>query len=220
MAISVPAWAEEALRYDQISFSVQAEQSVDNDQLVAVLYAREEGRDARAVADKVNRAVSWGVQRAKSAKGVTVQTLDYRTQPLYDRNGQLSGRWQVSQSLRVESADAAAMSELLGELQQQLAVQSVGYELSAERREAAEQGLIGGALKRFRERAELIAREMGAAGYRVVQMDVNTPNVGAPRPMLMRAAAMEMADAAPPALEAGDQQVRVQVRGSIELLRD
>jgi len=214
---SQPAGAEEDRR-DQISFDVQSVAEVGNDLLVAVLYAREEGRDPRAVAERVNRAAAWGVQRAKAAADIEVETLDYRTQPLYERNGQLSGRWRISQSIRLQSGDSAALSELLGELQERLALQSLDYQLSPERRGAAEDELIATALARFRQRAELVAESMGAAGYRVLQVDINTPR-GGQRPMMLRSAAM--ADAAPgPAIEAGDQRVQVQLRGSIRLLRD
>ncbi len=211
------AHAEEDQR-DRVSFDVQSVAEVGNDLLVAVLYVREEGRDPRAVAESVNRAVAWGVQRAKAAASVEVETLGYRTQPLYERNGQLSGRWRISQSIRLQSADSAALSALLGELQERLALQSLDYQLSPERRGVAEDELIDAALARFRQRAERVVESMGAAGYRVLQLNINTPQSG-PRPVMMRAAAM--ADAAPgPSIEAGDQQVQVQVRGSIQLLHD
>ena len=63
----------------------------------------------------------------------------------------------------------------------------------------------------------LIATEMGHNGYRVVQMNVNSSH-RQPRPMQMRAMAMEAADAAPPpAIAAGSQRVEVSVNGTIEL---
>lgn len=204
---------EKPLTYDRISLSVTASAQVANDTLVAVLYAQREGSQAAKLVDEVNRAVRWGLDQAKEMAEVKVQTLDYNTSPIY-RNQKLSG-WRARQSIRLESADAARLSRLIGTLQEQLSLQSVGYDVSLQLRQGTEDKLIAEAIDAFKNRAEVITARMDRSEYRLVRMDVNT--AGAPvRPVPMRAMAMEAA-AAPPALEAGTQKVRVTVSGTIEL---
>jgi predicted secreted protein len=76
------------------------------------------------------------------------------------------------------------------------------------------------ALKAFQQRAEQVTRELGRKRYRIVVLDVNTGGATPPpwRPVA-RTMAMDVA-AAPPAIEAGDQPVTVNVQGTIELQND
>lgn len=205
--------------HNLVSFSVDANVEVDNDILVAVVYTQRDGSKPAQLSDEVNRTIAWAIEQAKAVPDVKVQTQNYNTHPVY-KNGTLTG-WRVNQSIRLESRDAAQLSELVGTLQQQLAVQSIGFEVSDEARRAANDNLIAAALKRFRERAELVRKELGRSSHRIVRVDVNTSSSQPPRPM-MRSMAME-ADAmrvAAPQLEAGTQDVTVNVSGTIELSED
>jgi len=207
------AWAgDEESHYDRVNLSASASDEVENDLLVAVLFEQREGQDPASLAAQVNRAIAAGLERAKRIPGVKVQTLDYRTTPVY-RKAVLSG-WRVRQSIRLESRDTAALGRLIGDLQASLQVQSIDYRISEERRARAEDGLIKRALAGFGQRAKLIAGELGRPGYRVVSLNVATQ--GAPmQPMRLR---MMAADAmAAPALEPGTQQLNVSVSGTVEL---
>ncbi len=202
----------EPLTYDRIELAATASREVDNDLLVAVVYAQREGGDAAKLAAQVSESVRWGVETAKQVPGVKVQTLSYQTIPVYAK--QTITGWRVSQAFRLESQDAAALGDLLGRLQQRLALQSIDYEVSPASREAAENDLIVSAIAAFRKRAELVTAELGRSDYRLVRMAVDTSDVG-PRPM--RARSMALAAEVAPALEAGTQTVQVGIRGTIEL---
>jgi len=180
---------------------------------VSVLYAQEEGNNPSLLSQEVNRAITAAVDKAKRKSAIKVQTLDYNTQPIY-RNQVLSG-WRVRQSIRLESRNAAELSQLIGDLQKQLGVSSIAYAISPERKRESEETLIAKAIAAFRKRAKMIASEMGHDDYRLVNMNVNTSGI-APRPQSMRAMAMQ-ADAAPPTLEAGSRRVEVNINGTIEL---
>ncbi len=214
--VAPSTWGNDATRYyDRVNLSVRATQEVDNDTLVAVLYYQREGSDPTALADEVNKTMGSAIKRAKETPDVTVQTIDYQTRPVY-RQQTLSG-WRVRQSARLESQDSARLSKLIGELQEHLAIESVGYEVSPRKRAENEEALIAEAISAFQERAQLITRQLGRMTYRLVRMDVNTS--GAPlRPIPMRTDVRAMAAAvAPPVLEAGTQTVEVTVNGTIEL---
>ncbi len=203
-------------RYDQIQLSASAVTEVETDTLVAIMFKEHQSEDQRAAAGEVNRAVRWAIDQAKAA-GVKVQTAAYRTQPVYQKQ-QIRG-WRVHQSIRLESHDAERLAALLGELQQQLSIQSLHNELSPEARKAAEEGLIARAVGAFQARAAVIARELGRSSHRIVVLDVNTSGSAPPVGVMMRAATMEAAAApvAPPPVEGGTLTVEVQVSGTIEL---
>ncbi|MCP5410398.1 MAG: SIMPL domain-containing protein [Chromatiaceae bacterium] len=207
--------ADQPLTYDRINLTVSSGREVENDTLVSVMYAQQEGNNPSRLANDVNRTIGNAVEKAKRNSQIKVQTLEYSTTPVY-RKQTLVG-WRVRQSLRLESRDGAALSELIGELQSSLAVGSISYTISPEGLKAAEDELIGEAITEFSARAQMLAREMGRQGYRLVQMDINTPD-HVPQPRQMRGLAMAMQeDAAPPALEAGSRRVEVNINATIEL---
>ncbi len=203
---------EEDTHYDRINLSATATDEVENDLLVAVLFEQREGEDPAVLADQVNRVIAAGLARAKGTPGIKVQTLDYRTTPVY-RKEVLTG-WRVRQSIRLESSDSARLSRLIGELQASLQVESIAYRVSDGRRAQAEDRLIKEALAGFRHRATLVAGELGRPGYRLVRLDIGTQ--GAPiQPMLLRG--MVAPAAAAPVLEPGTQRISVTVTGTVEL---
>lgn len=217
---ALPAHAHEPeLRYNRASFSVSATEDVANDILVAVLTVQRDGSSARQLAAEVNQVMAWALAKAKEAPSIKVQTLDYQTSPIYQKNT-VTG-WRVSQSLRLEGRETAAVSDLVGVLQERLNLQQVGYEVSRERRKEVEDRLIGEAIAAFQARAKRVAADLQRRTFRLVQMDVSTGP--APMPVYrQRAMPMAMAEvaAAPPAIEAGTQTITVGVNGEIELSTD
>jgi len=108
------------------------------------------------------------------------------------------------------------LSQLLGELQQQLMLGNISYKVSLDRRKQAEARLISQAIAAFKERAGLIAGELGQPAYRLVRMDVNTSG-RTMQPRMMRESSMGVQAMSAPAIEAGTQTIQVSVSGVIEL---
>jgi predicted secreted protein len=197
-------------QFDVVSFEAQASREVHNDQLVAVLAVEQHGPDPAALADTVNRRMAEALKLAGAIPAVKARSGNYQTFPRYDRNQRIES-WQVSQELRLESADFAAATRLIGKLQQNMVVRSMAVRLSPEARRAAEDNLIAEAIAAFRARAELVREAMKAGGYRVRSLTLGTAGGSPPRPLEMRAMA------APVAVEAGVSQVTVIASGSIQL---
>ncbi len=212
--------ADDRLSYDRISLNVTASDEVDNDTLTAILYYQRQGRNTSEVADKVNQVIGWGVERAKQEPDVKIQTLDYQTHPVY-QNGKLTGIWRVRQSIRLQSKDVAGLSALLGDLQEKLAIQHIGYQLSADKRRQVEDELTKTAITRFKQKAGLVAQQFDANDFRIVSLNISSSG-SRDRPMLMMRAmdVMESKMAAAPALEAGEQTIRIGIDGVIELVRE
>jgi predicted secreted protein len=118
--------------------------------------------------------------------------------------------------LRLESTDTAAMSELVGKLQETLALAQLSMEPAPETRRKAVADVTVDALRAFEVRARLIADTLGRR-YRIAHLSVADHGLQPPPMPRMRAAVMA-AEAAPAPLEGGESRVSVHVSGRIELL--
>lgn len=205
------AQAQEPL-FNVVSLSAQAEREVANDLLTAHLAAEAEGAEPAPLADSVNRTMQRALATALAYKSVKAQTGGYQTMPVYDKNRVL--RWRVRQELRLESADLAAASELIGKLQASLVLAGLNLTVSGEARRKAENALIAEALSAFEERARVVRDTLKAKGYRLKDLQISAGGAQ-PRPLAM---ARSMAESvAPPALEPGSSRIVISVSGSVQL---
>jgi len=212
-----PGLAQEQTAYNRVDLSASAQRDVGNDLMIAVVYAEAEDNDQAQAANAVNESIRWAAERARTATGIELQTLQYTTRPVYSPGSRRISRWIARQSLRLESQDAGALSELLGELQQRVAIESLGSELSRAARDATEDALVAEAIAAFERRADLVAGELGSDGYRLVHLSLGTSGF-AVRPNQARFLSFgAAADAVAPEIEAGEQTVSVTVNGTIEL---
>jgi len=217
--LATPAWAGhgEASPRNRASFQIEAVREIANDWATARLSVVSEGKEAAAVAANVNKAMAAALKRAKRAKGIEVRSGSYATHPIYD-DGRVV-RWRASQDLVLESGDVDQLSKLIGELQSaSVLLSGIQFGVKRETRAALEDELISEALKRFRARADLVARGLGSKAWSLIDVSVGTSNSGPPRRHLERARMQSFSDAAPPpAFEAGTSEVRAQASGTIEL---
>ena len=213
-AANLAAAADDAPRYNQIHFQVERSRPVDNDRMQAILSLTAEDDSAARLADQINRTMDWAVKTAKARTKIEVRTGSYRTYPVYDKTK--IRRWRATQEVILEGSDFAELGSLTGQLQERLQVTSINFSVSAERRRAVEDELISQALDAFKQRADLVRKQLAAKGYRIV--DVAISSGGAPLvPVMVRAAAMTAESVAPPAVEAGTSTLTVNVGGIIEL---
>ncbi len=199
-----------------VSLAAAAKEDVASDLLIVQLFVEHDGRDQAKAANQVNQDMAAALATAKQTKGIKTQTLDYRSDPIYDEQQKISA-WRVHQGLRLESADHDGLSAVLGKLQTRLAIESVGYGVSDNLRASAEERLTDDAIKRFSARAHKVAESFGRKGYNLVNVNIDQRG-HAPPPMPYAGRAMMMkAEVASPALEAGTQSIEVAVTGTIEL---
>jgi predicted secreted protein len=217
LALGASAAAAEDAPDRRVGFSVERSREVANDWVTAVLSASHEDPKAAEVASRINRDMGWAMGLAKARSAVRTRSGGYSTHPVHDPERQDLRHWRGVQEIVLESADVEAVTALVGELQERLQVQSLGFSVSPERRRAIEEELVAEALTAFQQRAELVRKSFAAGGYRLVEVHVGTAGGGPPpvRPM-MRAMAAE-AEMMPPALEGGTSEISVSASGSIEL---
>ena len=120
--------AAPAPQFDVITFQAQASREVENDELAAVLAVQAQGADTATLAQTVNRQMAAALKMAADYPAVKVRSGNYQTLPRY-REQRIDG-WQVSQELRLESADFAAATRLIGRLQETMQVRSTAVRLS------------------------------------------------------------------------------------------
>ncbi len=210
----IAAGHEPVDHYDRVQLSAAAQAQVDNDTVVATLYAQEEGSDTAQLAAIVNDRINAAIALVKQHKAIKIRTSGYTTSPVHHKS-KITG-WRVRQTLRLETQEMTLMSSVLGSLQQTLALQGLNFTVSPELKNATDDELIVQALKVFDQRANLVTGQLGRKNYRIVDINVSTTARPYQRP-LYDSAVMAASKVAAPVLEAGEQTLQVTVSGQIEL---
>lgn len=204
---------EHTEHYDRVHLSASAQTQIENDTVIATLFAEEEGSDAVQLANLVNERISQAIKFVKQHDAIKLQTNNYSTNPVYHKN-KITG-WRIRQSIRLESQDMTLISEVLGQLQQTLKLQSINFAVSPGLKNSTDDELIGEALKVFEQRAKNITQQLRRKNYKIVDINVSTSvNHYARRNYEVAAMASKVAA---PSIEGGEQTLQVTVSGQIEL---
>lgn len=205
---------ETETHYDRIHLSASAQQQIENDTIIATLYAEEEGSNVAQLANTVNKKINWAVDAVKKHSDIKLQTSAYSTHPVYHKSK--INRWRVRQTVRLESQNMTKVSELLGQLQSKLALQGMHFAVSPELKNRTDDALITDALTAFEKRAEIVVKQLARSAYKIVSINIATSGGVRPHRQFARTAMLaEAMDA--PAVEAGEQTLQVTVSGHIEL---
>ena len=205
---------DDETHYDRIHLSVNATAQLENDTMVATLFAQEEGSQAAELSAVVNQRIRNALELVKKNPQIKHQTNTYSSNPIYNNN-KITG-WRVSQSLRLESTNMALMSDVLGKLQADLALQSMQFAVSPASKNRQDEILIDEALEAFSKRAQQVVKKLERRNYKIVDINISTSGARGIRPQYqMRAMAMDAESS--PAVSAGEQAVTVTVSGNIEL---
>lgn len=216
---ALPASAGEAPRYNQINLDAQVSEQVSNDTMHVNMNTYGEHREAARLATQINQDMEWALSLAKQHTAIKVSTGGYQTWPLPSKDNLSTRGWRGQQTLMLESRDSETLSQLVGQLQERLKINSMNFTVSDEKRVEVENRLIDSALEAFKTRANIVSANLKATGYRVVAINVGTTAQQPPILYRARVATMAMESAeAPVAVEGGESEVHVQVNGTIELL--
>lgn len=207
--------------YDMISLQADARAEVPNDLLVASLYVEKTMTDSTQLAAEVNKTLNEGIRLVHEFPGVKIESGQQSTWPVYEAKNRLAG-WRTRAELRVESKDLDEAARAIAKLQSSMQMGNMSFVLSPDTADATSNRLIDGALKAFRARADIVAKSMGASGWRAVNLNINTEGNRPPMPVYRMAApaAMAAAGAVPPQETAGGtSDITVTVNGTVQLLR-
>jgi predicted secreted protein len=179
------------------------------------VYAEASGASPGEIAQKVNSAIDAALKTVKTFPGVKTQTGGMSTYPSYEKHGRITG-WRMRSALELEARDMAKLSGLMGRLQETLAVGRISLLPSPETLKQCEDEATLEALAAFQAKAKLIADALKKP-FRVRQMNISSGSRPPERPLMMRAARADAAEAAPAPVEAGESMVSITISGQIEL---
>lgn len=198
--------------------SVEASRPAPNDQFRAQVYYETTETSPGELSRKVNTVITQALQTARSYPAVKVRTGGNLTYPVYGKNVRNIEAWRMRSSLALEAQDSAALSELLGKLQQSMVISGLNAAPSSETWKKIEDQAIVDALAAFEARAKLVATGLNKK-WKIKHVSINSGGIQQkPIMPLARSASLMAAEAVAAPIEAGDSTVSVSVNGQIELL--
>lgn len=203
-----------------VDLNAEASRLAPNDLARAQAYIELGDSTPSALAKKVNVIMQSALTTTRSYTTVKVRSGNTSTYPVYGKNGRTIESWRMRSELLLESKDQAALSELLGKLQKDLAVGQLTLQPSEETTRQTENEAITDGIAAFNARAKIVAESLGKS-WRVLHMNVNhTGGMPTPRPMMLRSKGV-MAEAvmADMPVEAGESRIVVSISGQIEIDR-
>jgi predicted secreted protein len=179
------------------------------DQPIATLRVEARAASAAAAQAQVNRAMAAAMEEARKVFGVVASTGRYGTHRVDDNKA-----WLATQALNLRGGDGAALADLVGALQGRgLALDELGWRLSPEQQREARDEATRAGLAALRERASMIAAELGLNVRRIDRVAVDS---SFEMPFRQAAPAAMSARAAPPV--SVPQEATVSSRISAEIL--
>ena len=200
-----------------VNLTAEASRPAANDMVRATVFAEASGSNPAELARRVNQDIAEGLKVIKARPGVAVKSGRQSTFPVYSQNQKIES-WRIRSELILESRDAAAVSELLGQLQQmRLAISDVSQLPTPETRRKVEDEATREAIAAFRQRAAVVAEVLGKP-YKIRHLSIQQSGQMPPMPMLRASRAMAAEAATPPVpMEAGESLVTTTVSGQVEV---
>lgn len=216
------AQTPESLR-NVVQLSAAGQMEVDQDWLQMHLSATRDGSDAAAVQKQLQQTVDAAMRSLKlQAQGqqMQVRSGSFGVYPRHGNDGKIKG-WQGRAEIVVEGNDFARISQAAAQVSG-MTVSDMSFGLSKEGRQKVQDEAQEQAIEHFKQRASLVAKQFGFSSYTLREVSVNSQD-GFYAPRMQRtnagvmaaSAKMEMADPVP--VEAGKEQVTVNVSGSVQL---
>lgn len=205
-----------------VVLSASGNVEVQQDWLQMNLSAARDGSDAATVQKQLQQAVDAALQTLKpQAKGqdMQVRSGSFGVYPRNGSDGKIKG-WQGRAEIVVEGKDFARISQAAAQVKD-MTVSGMGFGLSQEGRDKVQAQAQSQAIDNFKQRATSLAKQFGFNSYTLREVSVNNQDgFYAPRMQRLNVAApmaakLEMADPVP--VEAGKEQVTVNVSGSVQL---
>lgn len=220
LSLSTATFAHEtAPTYNRISFNVDVQEEVANDEMRATLSKTIQAKTAKEVAKTLNSTINSALAVAKKYPEVTVETGRHNTYPKYGNNSTITG-FTGSASIEIKSQNFEQSSQLIADLQTMMALDDLSFHVSNQTKNDTKKQLTINAAKRFQEEALTISQAFGAKDYKIVNVQLGQENSYYARPMMMEAAMAKTADLGieNPNFESGKTTLGYSANGTIELM--
>lgn len=212
-SISASSHDQEVL-FNRVNLQANAEQEIPNDEMRVVLVTEHQASKPDKLADMINADMRWALDESKQFKNISSATKSYRTNPVY--NKRIITAWQASQELELKGSDFSDITKLVNILQEKLQVRQMSFNPTSSSRKVYENALIEDAMKAFKERIEIVKKQMDEKNYRIIDMNIHTNNQPISPVKYAAQAEMSVMSRAAPAVEAGTSKIIVTVSGSVQ----
>jgi predicted secreted protein len=195
-----------------VTLTVTERVKVSQDLLVASLRIESEDRDPQVLQDRINTLMDRGLGIARATSGVKVATGFYSVYQFSNQpqGGRPDSVWRGTQSLTLESGDAAALLTLAGELQGMgYVMNQLSYQLSPERADEVRDSLLELAIERAAEKVRRAGAALGRTDVDIAVLDIDS-SLNYDSPMMLRTGMA--AEMSAPVAEAGESEVTLTVR--------
>lgn len=207
--------------YNRVSLRAEASMEVAHDLMQVVLYVQEQDTDAARLAEKITGKINNAIQIGKQSENVKISLGNRHSQPVLQEKTQKIIAWREKAELRLQSTDFAQLSQLTGQLLQDLNMSSMSFKIADSTRLEQENLLMVQAIEAFEQRARIASQALGANKYKLVNLNLNSQGGYAPpmyRQAVMMSAPAEKAYSAPE-IEAGSSELRIMVDAIIEVVK-
>lgn len=214
-----PALQAADLNYHQVSLRAEASSEVPQNLMHVILYTEDRHSNAATLASNITQTLNQAISLAKALPEVKVSMGNRHSSPVHDDKGKKVVAWRERAELRLESTDFSQLSQLTGDLLNNMSMASMRFSLDKASRQLHENQLLEQAIASFRERALLTSKALGGKDYRLVSLSLNSQG-GYQPPMYSRVAMASpapMADSSP-MVEAGTTELKVSADGQIEVI--
>ena len=216
------AQSSEILR-NVVQLSASGNVQVNQDWLQMNLSTSRDGNDATAVQKQLQQVVDAAMRSLKpQAHGneLQVRSGSFGVYPRHGNDGKIKG-WQGRAEIVLEGKDFTRISQAASQVND-MTVSSVGFGLSKEGREKVHAQAQNQAIDNFKQRAASLTKQFGFSNYTLREVSVSSQD-GAYEPRMQRAnmgvaamsSKMQMSDPVP--VEAGKENVTVNVSGSVQM---
>lgn len=202
-----------------INLQTEVSREVQNDEMRATLYTEQSHKNPTTLANQISQTINAAMTAAKRYPAVTVKTTGQNTYPIYDDKNRLT-TWRTRSEIELKSTDFRAMSELMAQLQEQLQLGNISFNVSTQQRKTVENELLAELTQAFKQRATILQTAWGSSGYELVNLTINTENQQHyPQPMMMARASADMMEnkVAAQTMEAGNSRIQISANGTVQL---
>ena len=203
-----------------VNLQTEVSREVQNDEMRATLYTEQSNKNPTTLANQISQSINSAMTAAKRYPNVSVKSTGQSTYPIYDDKNRLT-TWRSRSEIELKSTDFRAMSELMAQLQEQLQLGGVSFNVSTQQRKTVENELLTELTQAFKQRATILQTAWGSSGYELVNLTINTENQQhyPPAVMMARGSADMMMEpkVATQSVEAGNSRIQISANGTVQL---
>ncbi|MFA9485442.1 MULTISPECIES: SIMPL domain-containing protein [unclassified Moraxella] len=203
--------------YNRISFQVEAQEEVANDEIQARLAKTAQAKTTKEIAKILNKTMNDALAIAKKYPNVSIKTESQSTYPNYDKNNTITG-FTGNVSIQLKSQNFEEVGQLISDLQSIMMVNDVSFSVSKNTQNNIKKRLTLNATKNFLEQAQAISLAFGATDYKIVSVQLDGANHRHVYPMAAMSMAKNTNDGIKANFESGTTTLIYQASGTIELV--